>query len=164
MKLIDAERMKELFDYNPNTGVLVRRKSSGGRKAGSATGTPNAHGHLVCSVDDSLFYVHRIAWAIHYGRYPQKGIDHINGNKQDNRIANLRLATQSENLMNACLHSNNTSGCRGVYFNKTERRWVAEISAYGRRYILGRFKDKDKAAVAYAEAANLYHGEFARTV
>lgn len=89
-------------------------------------------------------------------------VDHINGDPLDNRRANLRLATPAENAQNRKLHTNNTSGYKGV--SKIGTRWQARISAYGRRIHLGYHDTPEAAYSAYCEAARAYHGQFIRLV
>ncbi len=91
-------------------------------------------------------------------------IDHINGNKSDNRIDNLRLATFSENSWNAEKRSDNTSGHKGVSFDKRRGVWVAYINAYGKRKHLGRFYLIEDAYKAYEKASIDIHGEFSSVV
>lgn len=88
-------------------------------------------------------------------------VDHINRNKLDNRACNLRFCTISQNSMNKKLQSNNTSGYRGVYFRKSDNKWLAIIRVSGRRYYGGSFEDRISAAIAYNELAKNMHGEFA---
>jgi hypothetical protein len=88
-------------------------------------------------------------------------IDHINHNGLDNRRSNLRLVTTSQNLMNGRIRRDNTSGVRGVYFQKARKTWVAQIKVRGRHFCLGSFKDKNDAINAYRVAQLHHHGEFA---
>lgn len=88
-------------------------------------------------------------------------VDHVNGNKLDNRSANLRLATRSENMRNTGPQSNNTSGFKGVSFQKDSGMWSAKIGLHGVRHHLGLFRSAELAHAAYCEAAKRLHGEFA---
>jgi hypothetical protein len=87
-------------------------------------------------------------------------IDHIDGQKANNMIENLRLANNSQNHHNLGVRSNNTSGIKGVYFDKARNKWAAETKAKGRKIFLGRYHTKEEAAKAYNEAAKFHHGEF----
>lgn len=96
------------------------------------------------------------------GAKPGDLIDHVNGCGLDNRLSNLRFATRAQNGWNAQASSLNTSGVRGVHWNKSDRRWVATITANRKRHFLGNFRNLDEAAEAYAAAARALHGEFRR--
>lgn len=104
-----------------------------------------------------------MAWAIHHGEWPDGEIDHINMKRDDNRIANLRLATSSDNRMNSGRQENNTSGMKGVYWKKARGKWMSQIQVASKQIFLGRYATKAEAHAAYCEAAKKYHGEFART-
>lgn len=106
------------------------------------------------------FRAHIIAWAIMTGEMPTCQIDHINGQKDDNRWENLRLATNRENCCNKGPSKNNKSGYKGVS-KKNKRSWVAVIHTNSRQIRLGTFSTPEEAAVAYNKAALKYHGEFA---
>lgn len=103
---------------------------------------------------------HRVAWAVHYGEWPEKDIDHINQDKGDNRICNLRLATDQENLRNIPKFSTNTSGYKGVSLIKKTGKWNARISTGSEYKSLGNFDTPEDANEAYIDAAKRYHGEF----
>lgn len=108
-------------------------------------------------------YLHRVIMARKLGRPLVKGelVDHINGNGLDNRRENLRLATTSQNNQNSRLPRTNTSGYKGVYWEKKRAKWHAQITINNICIFLGRFEDKEIAYQAYCEAAIKYHGEFA---
>ena len=88
-------------------------------------------------------------------------VDHINGDRLDNRRANLREATPSQNLRNQCLRSDNKTGYKGVYFNNHHKKYLAEIRSHGVKTYIGLFDNPVDAALAYDEAARVIHGEFA---
>lgn len=110
-----------------------------------------------------LGFLHRVVMVIHLGRLLVKGeqVDHITRNPLDNRIENLRLATQSENHCNRGKFKNNTSGFKGVSWHKYTQKWEAKIMLDGTRKYLGYFDTPEKAALAYNAAARELHGEFA---
>ena len=103
---------------------------------------------------------YRVAWAIHYGAWPEAFLDHINGDESDDRIANLREATHAENMRNRKTHSHSGTGVKGVF--QDGQRFGACISVNGVRTSLGGFSSIAEASAAYTAAANLLHGEFAR--
>jgi hypothetical protein len=159
-QLPPVERLRHLFSYDPQTGIVSRNHGRGGELAGARVGTKNSHGHLICRVDYRTCYVHRIAWALYHGEEPPELIDHINGDGVDNRIANLRAATNSENRVNARPNTGSHSGLRGAHWSKSEGRWRSSIRVNGRYVHLGWFETKEDAAEAYAIAAERYFGEF----
>lgn len=106
--------------------------------------------------------VHRIAWLLHYGQWPEGDIDHINGVKTDNRIENLRVGTRASGNHNKGVNRLNSSGFRGVSWDSDRRKWAAQIKIDGKNKRLGRFKDVEDASRAYEAAAKIVHGEFYR--
>lgn len=158
---VTSERLRELFTYNPDTGLFVRNIDCGGCKAGAAAGTTSkVHGYVFISIDYQGYRAHRLAWFYMTGEWPPVGYepDHVNGCRADNRFANLRLATRSQNTANARLMCTNTSGYRGVHFHKEVGRWCAMINAT----YLGLFDTPEEAHEAYCAAAKVIHGEFWR--
>jgi len=96
-----------------------------------------------------------------HGRWPAKYLDHINGIRNDNRLCNLREATQTENTRNQGKQKTNTSGLKGAGWHKGQKKWVAKIRIGTTDKWLGTFSSKEEAHAAYCEAAKKYHGEFA---
>ena len=158
--MLNKPRLCELFDYDPLVGDLVRRVSKANQLAGSIAGSVNAKGHINVQVDGKLYAAHRIAFLIVHGWLP-KEIDHINRDKTDNRIANLRPATSSQNKGNIGLLASNQSGYRGVSLNRRSQKWHAQIKINGKQTYLGRFDLPEDAAVAYNNAAIAHFGKFA---
>lgn len=107
-------------------------------------------------------YAHRLAWALHHGSWPEHQIDHIDGNPDNNAIANLRAATVAQNLWNRSAYKRGRSGFKGVSRCKRSGLWRANINVNGRYISLGRHRTAKDAARAYLEAALRYHGEFAK--
>ena len=103
--------------------------------------------------------VHVALWAMRTGEFPPDDIDHINGDKYDNRLSNLRLATRSQNGCNNPLRSNNTSGYKGV--SARRNGWLAQIKYEKQHIYLGDYPTKEEAYAAYCKAAEKYHKEFA---
>ncbi len=154
---ITPEMLRDIFDYDPNTGVLRRRKN-GKVVAGSVV---NLWGHLVVRVLGRNMLIHRVAFAIVNGRFPSNAIDHINGNAADNRIANLREASASENGRNRLAQSNSKTGILGVSWNRAIKKYQAQIKAPGKHIHLGFFSTPQEAAAARKTAEAIHHGEFA---
>lgn len=159
--MLTQELVRSLFDYNPETGVFVWRVNRGSNKLkGKQTGYVDpSHGYVKLRVNDKGYYAHHVAWVYVTGHW-QTGIDHINGDRADNRFANLRVATHAQNLANrAHLNSNNTTGFRGVTLHKD--RYKAAIMVKGKRIHLGVFNSAIEASNAFAEAARKHFGDFA---
>lgn len=112
-------------------------------------------GYVRACVDGVLYYAHRLAWLHHHGEWPAEQLDHINGDRQDNRIANLRLASQLENHQNRKLQRNNVSGHPGVYFEKG--RWRARIKVQQKYRHLGTFDTFEEARAARIFAKEAMH-------
>ena len=159
--LITAEEARQLFFYNPDTGDITWRVSRSGVRNNNVAGYARREGYRVVFVNGKLYLAHRVAWAIVNGAWPETGIDHINGNKTDNRWVNLRLATKSQNGMNRPAPSNNTSGYKGVSRNK--KRWAASIHENGLKRHLGTFDTPKEAHAAYCRVALKLHGNFVNT-
>lgn len=149
--------IRECLEYNPATGDLTwkdRPSLSNRVKPGAIAGCIDRQkGYRKVSVLGSKFWAHRLAWALHYDIDPftygkNRQIDHINGDKQDNRIENLRIVTNLENQRNTTLPSNSTSGHIGVQWNKAQGKWLARIKVNGKVKHLGSFDDIDKAVSA----------------
>jgi len=150
----------EIFVYDPDTGYItnkVRRSSTA--YEGDRAGRIDSKGYLRIRVKDRTFRAHRLAWWLFYGEWPAYSIDHINRDRSDNRICNLRSASRVENQGNSKLNSNNTSGYKGVTYDG--KRWRSYISIENKTKLLGVFDTKEQAAEAYAAAARLHFGEFA---
>ncbi|MGJ4857061.1 HNH endonuclease signature motif containing protein [Labrys sp. La1] len=114
-------------------------------------------------IDGKAYRAHRLAWLYMHGEWPAEEVDHINGDKFDNRIANLRACSKSQNQANCGTGRNNTSGFKGVSWHKGRGMWVARIQVEGRPRSLGYHADKKVAAAAYDRAAKELFGAFART-
>lgn len=159
---ISAEEARQLLDYNPETGVFTWRvQRRGTARVGSIAGRVDSGGYIQIAIYGRRYQAHRLAWMIVHGAWPEKHIDHINGKRRDNRLCNLRLATQSENLCNTKRRSDNTSGVKGVSWHNASKKWRARIAIYRQTKILGYFATPEEAHAAYCNAARELHGEFA---
>jgi hypothetical protein len=155
-----VDAVRALFAYDPETGIVTNRVK---RAANAMPGKPvgaRSGGYLIVSLKPKRLKVHRLAWALHYGEWPREHIDHVNGDGIDNRIANLREATQVENMRNAS-RGVGKSGFRGVH--KHGRRWRAGIHVENRKVIIGSYETAELAAAAYEAAALKHFGQFAFT-
>lgn len=159
---IDIESAKKFLSYNAKTGVISWIKSTTKSvKIGDSAGTVHNTGYIQIKLQGVQMRAHRLAWAMHYGVQP-KEIDHINGIRDDNRIDNLRECTTSENHSNKTAYKNSKSGIKGVSWSKSSKKWYATISKNGEIINLGLHKNIEDAAIAYANAAKIHHGEFMR--
>lgn len=159
--MLTVDRLRELLDYDPETGVFVWRVDKGRSKKGKAAGYIDRRGYRKITIDGAVYAAHRLAWFYVHGEWPGE-LDHINLNKVDNRIDNLREATRTQNYANRPALRISASGVKGVSWHKKTGKWVAQISASHRKYHLGLFETKGEAAKAYEEAARRHFGEFAR--
>lgn len=167
---MDIHLLRRLVDYDPETGVLTFREAwpemfgesaSRGREyrkniwnalfAGKpAFASPHGTGYLAGSLLGRTYKAHRVAWAIFHGEAPAGEVDHINGDRADNRISNLRAVTKSENQRNAKRRADNTSGKTGVSWCARDSAWVVQVQANGKRHRRN-FKCRDDAIAYRAE-------------
>jgi hypothetical protein len=154
-------------DYDPETGRFTWKRRENptrgwnARYAGKEAGWEGVRGYRHIHIGDKDYLAHRLAWLLTYGRWPEGDTDHINCDKADNRIDNLREATRSENSANRPPPAHNRSGFKGVHFDKSRQKWMAFIRKDWRVRNLGRYATKEEA-VAVRRAAELeIYGEFA---
>jgi hypothetical protein len=147
--------------YDPDTGYFKRISHRFGNASKTdVVGRVAESGYLVISVRNKRYKAHRLAWKIHYGVDPEGFIDHVNQDKSDNRICNLRLASKSQNMMNRPSQKNNKLGVKGVHWDSANKKYIAQIKTPDGYVWLGRFKDLDSARNSYIEAAKAHHGDF----
>lgn len=162
MKL-DADLARRLLAYDPETGLLRwRERRRPCISAGQVAGCVNPSGYVTVVIAGSSYKAHRVAWLMTHGEWPTHHIDHINGNCSDNRLANLRSATRSQNLSNSRVRKDSTTGRKGVSFHRQVGKWVAYVNHQGKRFYLGLFDSPEAAALARDTKARELHGEFAR--
>jgi hypothetical protein len=151
---ITPEDLRQFFSYAPETGKLFW-KLTHGRKIEVTT---TSNGYIRVYFAEKRIPAHRAAWALHYGRWPTLLLDHINGDRADNRIANLREVTPRENCRNAKKQANNTSGVTGVYWTPREGRWVAQTGSHRYGTLRRRFFHTFEEAVACRKAFDAEEG------
>lgn len=154
----DIEKLRSALSLKPDTGVLVWRISSGSARAGKAASSVASTGYGRVKVDGVTYPSHRVVWALYHGEFPDGPIDHINGNRSDNRVSNLRRASNSQNQMNR----GSATGRKGVTWSAARGKWLARCAANGRRHHVGYFDDVESALAAYRAKAVELHGEFFR--
>lgn len=177
-RLPTVERLNQLIDYDPVSGSLKwkpRAESEFDGKypssrlanlwnkqfAGQECGCDNGAGYVVARINRVSIKAHRIAFAIFHGRWPDGMIDHVNGDKSDNRIANLREASRSQNLQNQRKRKG-SSKFKGVTWHSAANKWHSQIRLNKENHRLGYFDNEREAAEAYDSAAIAMFGEFAR--
>jgi len=158
--------VKENLRYDPETGYLWWTKRVKGRPFDKPAGNLNTIGYIVISCRhegaDKRFYAHRLAWFLHHETWPKDQIDHINNLRDDNRLVNLREATNAENTKNLKARKGGTSKYKGVSWFKRHCKWLARIGVNHKRIFLGYYDNEEEAALAYNKAALEYFGEYAK--
>lgn len=157
IELTHLRLLKELA-YDPDTGVFTRLVRSSNRvKAGDVAGTKHSLGHVVVSVGGGRYYAHRLAWFYTHGEWPMQMVDHINGVRDDNRLANLREATPQQNGQN----KSSKGGALGTSWHKAQNKWQSHIRGADRKLVyLGTYETREAAHEAYKNAKRVYHAEF----
>lgn len=159
------EALRNILSYDPETGVLTWRCRPAGlfkcerdamlwnaKNAGRQAFTCLQAGYLAGAVFGKTIRAHRVIWALHYGKWPDQDIDHISGDRTDNRIANLRCVSRAENCRNKTRQVRNKSGRTGVHWCTTNSKWVASICFNAKSRHLGMFRSLAKAIEARARA------------
>lgn len=153
----ERREISRRYSYDPVTGHLIGLC----RKPHHPVGSRQSDGYLRVVFSGRSYLVHRVAWLLTTGEWPTLNIDHINGDRSDNRWENLRLASHAQNMWNRPAPAGS-----GTYFcpdGKRKKRWRAAIEVAGTRINLGSFLDRDEATAAYESARTKYHGAFIRT-
>jgi hypothetical protein len=165
---LTAERVRELFTYDPDTGVLAYRVAAG-RCGRYPAGTPagwvdTSNGYAYVQIGKTKYKLHRVIWLHYYGKWPDNDVDHRDLNKINNSIRNLRSVTDFENSRNKRVLSSSKLGVKGVRRDKRNklRPYTAIIQVNKVRRDIGYFATLEEAAEAYRKAADELHGEFAR--
>lgn len=149
---------KKHLRYDPKSGKFTWiARTSKCVNIGDEAGSVMLNGYRTIRFFRRQYYGHRLAWFMSYGRWPKHFIDHKNGQRDDNRLSNLRECSFSENSQNAALRKDNPSGLIGVGWDKSRRKWVARIRINGRNLHLGRFTCKHEAHAAYLTAKREMH-------
>lgn len=157
------DRLQSLLRLDIDTGMLhwiVGRRN--GAKPGQVAGSQDRNRYIRLEIDQVKLAAHRVAWALHHGYWPpdDRQIDHINGDKTDNRPANLRLATNSQNQVNTPVRPGTRSGLKGVDWINRVGKWRAKIMVNKVNIHIGYFSDKHEAHAAYCAHAASLHGQY----
>lgn len=157
----EIELIKEHISYNPDTGILTRLKCDARPDLiGKPAGYINSNGYIAVAIKGVSYKAHRIAWLLFHNEWPEEDIDHIDRDKSNNRISNLRKASRAMNSANVGVRRDNTSGYRGVSFNAEHGKWFAQIISNNKKIFLGYHKTAELASEAYQSAAKKLFGEF----
>lgn len=159
--MVTQQRLRELFSYDPNEGKLRLLGPRKAKAAGEIAGFDNGNGYFIVTVDGRGYLEHRLVWLMVHGTMPEF-IDHKNLSRSDNRLANLRASTRSENAANARTRPHNKLGIKGVYYRQG-RGYEVSLTKDRKTIHIGRFSTPQEAKAAYDAAAQRFHGDFARS-
>ena len=160
IRILTQLRLKEILHYDCELGIFTRAKALPPYKVGEIAGHKHHRGYINIRVDGRLYWAHRLAWLYVYGAWPKDQLDHINRNREDNRIANLREASNGENQQNRKVQSTSKTGFTGVTFDKTKGKWCARITKDKKLYNLGHFSNLEDAINTHSEAKRKLHTFF----
>ena len=162
---LDHAYLLSILDYNADTGVFtwkVQRRGARGRGDGTlAGGIHIASGYHRIRIDGALFLSHRLAWFYSFGEWPPVKADHKNLNRSDNRLCNIRVASNSQNQWNQGISTRNKSGHKNVAWYKAYEMWQVQVGFKNKTYNGGYFKVLEDAVAAAKELRERLHGEFA---
>lgn len=153
--MLTQDRLKELLDYDKETGAFTRRVTRGWRATAGSTAGTIKNGYVLIRIDGVKYSAHRLAFLYITGEFPPKHIDHKNGDRSDNRFTNLRHASRSLNNRNVRAYG--TSGIRGVHWNRASNKWHAQIKIDGKSRHIGSFTTEKEAAAARHNAEIAYN-------
>lgn len=159
---MNIDHLKSLLSYEPDTGLIRWIAKGKGRIKKKEAGTLLHSGYMGICIGAKRWQAHRIAWALYYGEWPKDQVDHINGVKTDNRICNLREATNSQNGKNLKLSKANKTGVAGVCWSQRYQNYRSYIKVDHKQTYLGTFKDFEEAVKARYAAEAKYFGEWTR--
>jgi hypothetical protein len=161
---LTQERLKQVLNYEPESGNFTWKSARSSVLIGEIAGhTSKQTGYRLVGVDGSLFLAHRLAWLYVHGEFPSASIDHVDRNRLNNSIGNLRTATQSQNAFNSPARSTSKSGFKGVSWCHVTSKWRATATINGKQKSLGRHKELRNAVSAYNRFAQANHEAYACT-
>ena len=151
----------EVIQYDPISGHLTWKVDRYSCKVGKIAGGLTPEGYRIIKVGSSQLMAHRIAWFLHYGEQPPTYIDHANGDRDDNRIENIRAVSNAQNQRNSRINANNKTGVKGVHFDKSAGRYKAKFKLNTKQICCGYHDTIEEAAEAIRSKREELHGEFA---
>lgn len=159
-EMITQPRLKELLSYDPDTGVFTWAVNRFRARVGMVAGSLHGEGYRKIKLDGIDYLEHRLAWLYVTGAFPQEDTDHINGNRADNRIVNLRDVSRTTNMHNErAPRTNGTSGFLGVSWVSSRKKWRAKITVGSKRKTIGEFSSPEAAHEAYLNAKRVLHAD-----
>lgn len=161
--MITQEYLKEILEYDPDIRKFRWLIAPNGRvKIGDIAGSLHHSGYWYIGINRKDYAEHRLIWLHCYGEFPENFIDHIDGNRSNNEISNLRTCNRQENNRNVGIRESNTSGFKGVSLYRDKVRYIAQIMLEGKKTHLGIYSTPEEASEVYQASAKLHHGEFYR--
>jgi len=161
MRDLTVDLLKHLFDYDKETGNLIWKTALAKKtNVGDIAGCKCSRGYCYITINKKSYLAHRLVYLMHKGYLP-KTLDHINGQRADNRIENLRPASLSQNAHNRKINRNNKSGYKGVCFNTKAKKWLAQICHNSKNMSLGFYDTPEEADAVVRKAREELHGTFA---
>lgn len=156
--MLNACQLREVLHYEPSTGVFTWATSSGGVQIGTVAGNTNSNGYMVIGIGGQKYRQHRLVWLYVYGEWPALTIDHIDGDRTNNRIGNLRCIPQEINMQNRRTASKaNASGVLGVYWSERKGGYMASVTTGGKKKRRGPYRSIDRARTAYVALKRMLH-------
>lgn len=159
-KVLTLERLKYALNYDPLSGIFTRASVMTGSSIGSVCGSKKPTGYIIITIDRFLYRAHRLAWLYIHGEWPEGDVDHINRNRSDNRISNLRCVTRSQNLLNSQLRSDSKTKIKNVCFNKQANKYQVTFTFTGKQIHAGFYDTLELADSAARQFRIKIHGEF----
>lgn len=144
--------------YEESSGVFYRKNPDNRTNDRGIAGYKKSNGYITISLNNTAYYAHRLAWVVTYGYNPDSILDHINRDRSDNRIGNLRLATKSSNALNTGLRKDNSIGFKGVYWHKKAGKWIVEGKLRGKAHYLGLYGCLLDAICVRINFENIHYG------
>lgn len=158
--MVSVEVINELLSYDAETGIFRWKVDMGKKvKKGDIAGSRKNDGYIRIKIHGKDYAAHRLAYLLVHRELP-KFLDHIDRDRANNRISNLRACTLSENELNKGIDKRNTSGVKGVFWNRKSKKWRSQARLKGKLYYLGTFSSKEEAANAYQTFCKNNHGDF----